>query len=165
MTSDYRTKINYGLPGMLSSSDDAPNGLPGVAGLLDQVGLPLTADDGRSDGSVEVGEGLVPLPGGLLQGSHRMVDGFAHQDRMAHQVGLVQLTATRMWPNVSGMTITCPTATHALDGTEHTIIGCGSTNVTGPDDEGLYDCGSCGIWLDPSRESAPSAPARSVVEG
>jgi hypothetical protein len=27
------------------------------------------------------------------------------------------------------------------------IIGCGSAKVAGPDEEGLYDCGNCGIWF------------------
>ncbi len=27
------------------------------------------------------------------------------------------------------------------------IEGCGSRNVVGPDDEGLYDCRDCGIWF------------------
>lgn len=48
--------------------------------------------------------------------------------------------------------IRCPTSTRTPDGTLHSIIGCGSTNVTGPDDEGLYDCGDCGIWFDPTVE-------------
>ena len=26
------------------------------------------------------------------------------------------------------------------------LIGCGSANVTEPDDEGLYDCLDCGLW-------------------
>jgi hypothetical protein len=25
--------------------------------------------------------------------------------------------------------------------------GCGSADVTGPDDEGLYDCHNCGLWF------------------
>lgn len=27
------------------------------------------------------------------------------------------------------------------------LFGCGSTNVTGPDEEGLYDCLNCGLWF------------------
>jgi hypothetical protein len=50
------------------------------------------------------------------------------------------------------MTLTCPTATTKPDGTPHTIVGCGSTDVQGPDSDGLYDCGSCGIWFDPKKE-------------
>ena len=51
-------------------------------------------------------------------------------------------------------TITCPTSEKLADGTLATILGCGSTNVTGPDDDGLFDCLDCGIWFDPARESA-----------
>ena len=31
------------------------------------------------------------------------------------------------------------------------LVGCGSTNVTGPDSEGLYDC-ECGMWFKPELE-------------
>lgn len=48
--------------------------------------------------------------------------------------------------------ITCPTSTAQPNGSTHTIVGCGSTNVSGPDDEGLYDCLDCGIWFDPALE-------------
>lgn len=27
------------------------------------------------------------------------------------------------------------------------LIGCGSANVAGPDDEGLYDCCDCGLFF------------------
>ena len=49
--------------------------------------------------------------------------------------------------------VTCPTAPTQPDGAPHTIIGCGSTNVEGPDDEGLYDCLDCGIWFNPTKET------------
>jgi len=48
--------------------------------------------------------------------------------------------------------LTCPTSQHTRDGKPHAIIGCGSTNVSGPDDEGFVDCLACGIWFDPSLE-------------
>lgn len=48
--------------------------------------------------------------------------------------------------------VTCPTADHAPDGTAHTIIGCGSTNVM-QDDDGLYDCLDCGIFWDHRMEA------------
>ena len=51
-------------------------------------------------------------------------------------------------------TITCPTSEKLPDGTLAWILGCGSANVTGPDDDGLFDCLDCGIWFDPARESA-----------
>lgn len=50
-------------------------------------------------------------------------------------------------------TTTCPTTRVQTDGSPHTIIGCGSTNVSGPDDEGLYDCLDCGIWFNPADEA------------
>lgn len=52
--------------------------------------------------------------------------------------------------------LSCPTATHHRDGTPHTIVGCGSTNLTGPDHEGLYDCLDCGIFFDPNQEASVS---------
>lgn len=51
--------------------------------------------------------------------------------------------------------ITCPTAPLRADGVPHTIIGCGSTDVIGPDNEGLYDCVNCGIFFDPREEATP----------
>lgn len=27
------------------------------------------------------------------------------------------------------------------------LAGCGSTNLVGPDDEGIYDCLDCGLWF------------------
>ncbi|MBU0501441.1 MAG: hypothetical protein KJ558_10120 [Gammaproteobacteria bacterium] len=27
------------------------------------------------------------------------------------------------------------------------LVGCGSSNVSGPDEEGLYDCGDCGLFF------------------
>lgn len=29
------------------------------------------------------------------------------------------------------------------------VVGCGSTNVSGPDPEGLFDCHECGVFFDP----------------
>jgi hypothetical protein len=49
-------------------------------------------------------------------------------------------------------TVACPTNPAQPNGEPHTIIGCGSTDVAGPDEEGLYDCRSCGIWFDPKQE-------------
>ena len=43
--------------------------------------------------------------------------------------------------------VRCPTNPLRADGTRHTIDGCGSTNLEGPDHEGLYDCLDCGIWF------------------
>lgn len=40
-------------------------------------------------------------------------------------------------------TPTCPTtARHEGD-----LLGCGSTNIAGPDREGIYDCRDCGLWF------------------
>ena len=52
--------------------------------------------------------------------------------------------------------VTCPTEARQQDGTLHTIIGCGSSNVTGPDDEGIYDCDDCGVFFDPKQERRES---------
>lgn len=41
--------------------------------------------------------------------------------------------------------IVCPTEKrHPED-----IVGCGSSDVSGPDEEGLYDCHACGMFFDP----------------
>lgn len=56
--------------------------------------------------------------------------------------------------------VTCPTATNAPYGGKHSIVGCGSTNVVGPDHEGLYDCCDCGIFFDPERERSGLDPTR-----
>ncbi len=50
------------------------------------------------------------------------------------------------------LTLRCPTAPTQPDGTQHTVIGCGSTNVTTPDAEGIVDCCDCGIWFKPEQE-------------
>ena len=41
--------------------------------------------------------------------------------------------------------IRCPSnRRHADD-----LVGCGSADVAGPDDEGIYDCLGCGLWFTP----------------
>ena len=40
------------------------------------------------------------------------------------------------------MTIHCPAPTE-----NDALTGCGSANIVGPDDEGLYDCLDCGLWF------------------
>lgn len=37
----------------------------------------------------------------------------------------------------------CPVNKRGTDDLE----GCGSTNLQGPDEEGLYDCLDCGLWF------------------
>ena len=32
------------------------------------------------------------------------------------------------------------------------LTGCGSANVTGPDEFGLYDCLNCGLWFEKERK-------------
>lgn len=45
--------------------------------------------------------------------------------------------------------VTCP----AHSRHEGDLVGCGSSNVSGPDEEGLYDCHECGLFFaDPRRE-------------
>lgn len=39
--------------------------------------------------------------------------------------------------------LTCPTASNGAS----SLIGCGSTNVSEPDDEGFHDCGDCGLFF------------------
>lgn len=54
--------------------------------------------------------------------------------------------------NAGGRLLRCPT----LPRWEGDLVGCGSTNLIGPDDEGLYDCLDCGLWF--------AAEAAEVVE-
>lgn len=58
------------------------------------------------------------------------------------------------------MTITCPTEPQEGVTPADDILGCGSTDVVGPDSEGFYDCRNCGIWF-----SVPTGPipARQTV--
>lgn len=58
------------------------------------------------------------------------------------------------------MTITCPTNLQEAVTPADDIVGCGSSDVVGPDDEGFYDCRQCGIWF-----SMPTGliPARQTV--
>lgn len=42
--------------------------------------------------------------------------------------------------------ITCPDASRH----EGDIVGCGSTDLTDPDEEGMVDCGSCGLFFNPA---------------
>ncbi len=50
----------------------------------------------------------------------------------------------------------CPTKPTAGIPPEDDILGCGSTNLSGPDSEGLYDCLECGIWF-PRKEAEGAA--------
>lgn len=36
------------------------------------------------------------------------------------------------------------------------LVGCGSTNVFGPDEEGLYDCADCGLFFNDDHRSPNS---------
>lgn len=42
-------------------------------------------------------------------------------------------------------TIRCPLVAASPESAK--LPGCGSYNVTAPDDEGLYDCLDCGLWF------------------
>lgn len=46
----------------------------------------------------------------------------------------------------------CPDSPTAPDGTPHTVIGCGSTNVRWDAKDHVYDCLDCGIFFDPKQE-------------
>ena len=61
-----------------------------------------------------------------------------------HRPGFEQLMATTDVNAIaSRLPITCPTTTrHPND-----IVGCGSSNVTGPDSEGFHDCLDCGMFF------------------
>lgn len=40
------------------------------------------------------------------------------------------------------------------------IVGCGSTNVAGPDDEGLFDCADCGLFFKPQDDGVDGQAVR-----
>ena len=81
---------------------------------------------------------------GTLTPAYRL-DGFATDDEDPAPVAEASATG-------GPEPVRCPTATHAADGTPHTIIGCGSVNVSEPDFEGLIDCFDCGIFFNPADE-------------
>lgn len=41
--------------------------------------------------------------------------------------------------------VVCPSEERHTDD----VVGCGSTNVSGPDEEGLFDCHDCGVFFNP----------------
>jgi hypothetical protein len=43
--------------------------------------------------------------------------------------------------------VACRTSVRGAD----EVVGCGSTNVSGPDEEGMYDCCECGVFFNPRR--------------
>jgi hypothetical protein len=54
--------------------------------------------------------------------------------------------------NGDGFTLTvkrvaCPEHRRCADD----VVGCGSTNVSGPDEEGFFDCLECGVFFNPLR--------------
>lgn len=59
----------------------------------------------------------------------------------------------------TAITRRCPTHKRCPDD----IVGCGSTNVTAPDDEGLYDCIDCGIWFRADETIGEGGQARQVL--
>ena len=67
-------------------------------------------------------------------------------------------------------TITCPVNDRGPqpdgDGRPD-IVGCGSTDLSATDDEGLIDCGGCGIWFNPAREgyTAEEIAAHDAAKG
>lgn len=49
--------------------------------------------------------------------------------------------------------LTCPTTPVPYDDDPtQVLVGCGSSNVSEPDDEGIVDCLDCGIWFTPALE-------------
>lgn len=61
-----------------------------------------------------------------------------------HRPGSEQLTLTTQVDSLAPPSpLTCPDTVRRPGD----IIGCGSTNVTGPDDEGFHDCLDCGMFF------------------
>ena len=65
----------------------------------------------------------------------------------------------------SELLLRCPTTRRHDDD----VIGCGSTNLSQPDDEGIVDCNDCGMWfnpvVDPEFTDAPLSHPATRVEG
>ena len=41
--------------------------------------------------------------------------------------------------------------------TNSDIIGCGSSNVTWDEEEGVFECSDCGMWWEPERQGREKA--------
>ena len=54
--------------------------------------------------------------------------------------------------------VCCPTGARHKDD----LVGCGSTHLRGPDEEGLYDCLECGLFF---TEAASASDADVHVKG
>jgi hypothetical protein len=55
----------------------------------------------------------------------------------------------------------CPTTpTPYDDDPTEMMAGCGSTDLSEPDREGLIDCGYCGMWFNPTTEYGPDWQSR-----
>ena len=48
--------------------------------------------------------------------------------------------------------LACPTHPSDVRDEDAAVTGCGSTDLVGPDREGLVDCCGCGIWFHPETE-------------
>ena len=42
------------------------------------------------------------------------------------------------------------------------LVGCGSTNITKPDEEGLHDCLDCGLWFKATERSKSNGTRASI---
>jgi len=62
--------------------------------------------------------------------------------------------------------VTSPTSRFQHTGERHAIIGCGSTNVAGPDSDGVHHCRDCGMWFLPQVQAVGvDDVADDVVDG
>ncbi len=81
-----------------------------------------------------------------------LIDSEAFNDR---QVSSLWGTCEKLCPDVSldsvntftwdlpDGVVNCPKD----EPTPNSLVGCGSTNIIGPDNDGLYDCLDCGLWF------------------
>jgi hypothetical protein len=54
----------------------------------------------------------------------------------------------------------CPTTPRF----EGDLVGCGSTQLDGPDEEGFYDCLECGLFFTKEASDEPNTPATERTE-
>ena len=47
---------------------------------------------------------------------------------------------------------------------EDDLVGCGSTDVIGPDEEGFYDCLNCGLFFKPEQPDQESKQEQERTE-
>ena len=80
---------------------------------------------------------------GPLLGGHVRPSEVGLKARASDYYGIARMLERKKKPTPK---LCCPTK----DPNKTGLAGCGSKNIIGPDDEGLYDCLNCGLWFNRS---------------